>query len=118
MWSMFSFTRATVTAVRCLQSEGYVIHRGTQCCLERQLGWGWDTDICSVLVQYKTAFPPSFNFLSKVEMALPYIFGESGQLVVVVIQITEYLNTMIEVAYQNLQQALTLHIVLDSVTMV
>jgi len=51
-------------------------------------------------------------------MALPYIFGESGQLVVVVIQITEYLNTMIEVAYQNLQQALTLHIVLDSVTMV
>lgn len=51
-------------------------------------------------------------------MALPYIFGESGQLVVVVIQITEYLNTMIEVAYQNLQQALTLHVVLDSVTMV
>lgn len=47
-----------------------------------------------------------------------HLCGESGQLVVVVVWITEYINAMTEVAYQNLQQALTLHIVLDSITTV
>lgn len=50
--------------------------------------------------------------------SLIHLCGESGQLVVVVIQITEYLKTVTEVAYQNLQQALTPHIVLDSITTV